>query len=83
MVSYLQDDKNEDVRLAAVGLGALTGVIFGLRGGKIKKLLYMLIGAGTASTICYPKQSLQVAEEAVEYADQYVNIAYNFIVGGK
>ncbi|XP_015608937.1 MICOS complex subunit MIC27 isoform X2 [Cephus cinctus] len=79
LLDYLQEESNVLPRLGAVGIGGLTGLIFGLRGGKFKKLVYSSTGALAVGAVCYPKQ----AQEGVELAKHYVNIGYNFIYGVK
>ena len=66
-------------RIGAVGVGGLSGLILGLRGGKFKRLVYSSTGALIVASICYPKQ----AQEGTTIAKYYVNVGYNFLYGGK
>ncbi|XP_046813095.1 MICOS complex subunit MIC27 [Vespa crabro] len=79
LVEYLQEENNTMPRFGAIGIGGLTGIIFGLRGGFLKKLIYTSTGALSIAAICYPKK----AEESLEYAKHYANVSYNFIYGVK
>ncbi|XP_047346308.1 MICOS complex subunit MIC27 isoform X2 [Vespa velutina] len=79
LVEYLQEEDNTMPRFGAIGIGGLTGIIFGLRGGFLKKLIYTSTGALSVAAICYPKK----AEESLEYAKHYANVSYNFIYGVK
>lgn len=79
LIEYLREDSNVMPRLGAIGIGGLAGLIFGLRGGKFKRLVYTSVGALSVGAICYPKQ----AGESVSIAKHYANIGYNFIYGVK
>lgn len=79
LIDYIQDEENILPRMGAVGIGGLTGLILGLRGGKFKKLVYTTTGATAIAAICYPKET----KEAVQLAKHYGNISYNFILGVK
>lgn len=79
LIDYIRDEENMLPRFGAVGIGGLTGLILGLRGGKFKKLLYTTTGATAVAAVCYPKE----AEEGLQLAKHYANISYNFIYGVK
>lgn len=79
IIDYLQDQANFLPRVGAVGIGGLSGLILGLRGGFFKKLLFTTTGAGAAGVICFPKE----AKEAYNLAEHYGQISYNFIYGVK
>lgn len=78
-LDYLREENNILPRLGAITIGGLTGYIFALRGGKIKRFVYFTTGAGINAALCYPKE----AKESVHYAKHYGNIGYNFVYGGK
>ncbi|KAJ8679785.1 hypothetical protein QAD02_015572, partial [Eretmocerus hayati] len=78
-LDYLREETNVMPRIGAVGVGGLSGLILGLRGGKFKKLVYSTTGAITVASICYPKQ----AQEGVTLAKYYINVGYNFLYGVK
>lgn len=78
-LDYLREETNVLPRIGAVGVGGLSGLILGLRGGKFKKLVYSSTGALVVASICYPKQ----AQEGMSLAKHYINIGYNFVYGGK
>jgi len=79
MLDYLREESNMMPRLGAVGIGGLTGLIFSLRGGKFKRLVYTSTGALSVAAVCYPKQ----AQESVTMVKHYANIGYNFVYGVK
>lgn len=79
IVDYLQDEANLMPRIGAVGIGGLSGLVLGLRGGMIKRLLYTTTGAGIIGCICFPKE----AKQAFNTVEHYGNISYNFIYGVK
>lgn len=77
-VDYLQDEANIMPRIGAVGIGGLSGLIFSLRGGILKRLFYTTTGASIVGCICFPKE----AKQALNTVEHYGNISYNFIYGG-
>lgn len=79
MLDYLREESNPLPRLGAVGIGGLTGLVFSLRGGKFKRLVYTSTGALSVAAVCYPKQ----AQDSFTAIKHYANIGYNFIYGGK
>ena len=78
-VDYLQDEANIMPRIGAVGIGGLSGLIFSLRGGILKRLFYTTTGASIVGCICFPKE----AKQALNTVEHYGNISYNFIYGVK
>ena len=79
MLDYLREESNMMPRLGAVAIGGLTGLIFSLRGGKFKRLIYTSGGALSVAGVCYPKQ----AQDSLIIAKHYANIGYNFLYGGE
>ncbi|XP_071856372.1 MICOS complex subunit 26/27 [Bombus fervidus] len=78
-IDYLQDEANIMPRIGAVGIGGLSGLIFSLRGGILKRLFYTTTGASIVGCICFPKE----AKQALNTAEHYGNISYNFVYGVK
>lgn len=78
----MNEEDNTLHRVGAVAIGGLAGLIFGLRGGFIRKLLYTSIGAGGVASICYPKEAKIYSEKALVEGQKYAHIGYNFIYGG-
>lgn len=70
-------------RVGAIAIGGAAGMIFGIRGGFFKKLIYTSIGAGSVAAVCYPKEAKIHTEKALVEAKTYATIGYNFIYGGK
>ncbi|XP_014489442.1 PREDICTED: MICOS complex subunit MIC27 isoform X2 [Dinoponera quadriceps] len=79
LLDYLHEESNVMPRMGAIGIGGLTGLIFGLRGRIFKRLIYSSTGALTMAGLCYPKK----AEEGLDLTKHYVNVGYNFIYGEK
>ncbi|CAK9814764.1 MICOS complex subunit MIC27 [Anthophora quadrimaculata] len=79
VVDYLQDEANHLPRIGAVGIGGLSGLILGLRGGMLKRLFYTTAGAGIVGCVCFPRE----AKQALNTVEHYGNISLNFIYGVK
>lgn len=77
------EEDNFAPKVGAIALGGLTGYIFGLRGGRFKRLLYTSAGALGMASICYPKEASKYSKIAVEEGKKYATIGYNFIYGGE
>ncbi|XP_034182890.1 MICOS complex subunit 26/27 isoform X3 [Osmia lignaria lignaria] len=77
IIDYLQDEANLMPRIGAVGIGGLSGLVLGLRGGMFKRLLYTTTGAGIIGCICFPKE----AKQTLNRVEHYGNISYNFVYG--
>jgi len=64
-IRYVQDESNvvakavviSSAGLAGLGLGSLTGLFS-------KKLVYTMVGMGSATSICYPKQTIEFVRNA-------------------
>ncbi|KAJ8961230.1 hypothetical protein NQ318_008913 [Aromia moschata] len=83
VITYLQQEDNTLPKAGAIGIGALTGLIFGLRGGFFKKTIYATTGALGMSAICYPKEAAEYSQVGIVEAKKYLAIAYNFVYGVK
>lgn len=79
LLDYLREENNMLPRIGAVGIGGLAGLIFSLRGGKFKKVIYTTTGIIAAASICYPKET----QDTLVASKHYINIGYNFIYGVK
>ncbi|XP_054013905.1 MICOS complex subunit MIC27 [Hylaeus anthracinus] len=79
VVDYLQDESNLLPRVGAVGIGGLSGLVLGLRGGFFKRLLYTSTGVGIVGSVCFPRET----KEAINIVEHYGNIGYNFVIGVK
>lgn len=82
VVTYLQEENNTLPKVGAIGIGALTGLIFGLRGGYIKRSLYATIGALGIGAVCYPKEASEYGQIGVIEGKKYLLVTYNFVTGG-
>ncbi|CAH1989875.1 unnamed protein product [Acanthoscelides obtectus] len=83
LVDYLHEEDNTLPRAGAVGIGALAGLIFGLRGGIIKRTLYATAGATGVAAICYPSEASEYSKVGTTEAKKYLTVAYNFVYGVK
>uniref|UniRef100_A0A182MHH9 MICOS complex subunit n=1 Tax=Anopheles culicifacies TaxID=139723 RepID=A0A182MHH9_9DIPT len=70
-------------RVGAIAIGGLAGLIFGLRGGLFKRIIYTSIGAGGVASICYPQEAEMYAQHGLVEAKKYATIGYNFVYGVK
>ncbi|CAG9858351.1 unnamed protein product [Phyllotreta striolata] len=83
LVRYLQEENNTLPKIGAIGIGGLTGLIFGLRGGLIKKTIYSTIGALGIASVCYPKEASEYGQIGLTEGKKYAMVSYNFITGAK
>ncbi|XP_068628450.1 MICOS complex subunit MIC27 isoform X2 [Battus philenor] len=83
IVKYLREEDNKEIRYGAVAMGGLSGFIFGLRGGLIRRVFYASIGTTAMGAICFPEETKELAKTNGALAKQYINIAYNFLYGGR
>nr|CAH7744271.1 unnamed protein product [Callosobruchus chinensis] len=81
LIDYLHEEDNTLPRAGAVGIGALAGLIFGLRGGFIKRTLYATAGATGVAAICYPSEASEYSKVGLTEAKKYITVAYNFVYG--
>uniref|UniRef100_A0A182VRV6 MICOS complex subunit n=1 Tax=Anopheles minimus TaxID=112268 RepID=A0A182VRV6_9DIPT len=80
---YLHQEDNTMPRVGAIAIGGMAGLIFGLRGGFFKRIIYTSIGAGGVASICYPQEAEMYAQHGLVEAKKYATIGYNFVYGVK
>ncbi|XP_062562020.1 MICOS complex subunit MIC27 isoform X2 [Armigeres subalbatus] len=80
---YLNEEDNTMPRVGAIAIGGLAGLIFGLRGGFIRRLLYTSVGAGGVASVCYPQEAELYAQHGLVEAKKFATIGYNFVYGVK
>ncbi|XP_058059108.1 MICOS complex subunit MIC27 [Anopheles bellator] len=80
---YLNQEDNTMPRVGAIAIGGLAGLIFGLRGGFFKRVIYTSIGAGGVASVCYPQEAEMYAQHGLVEAKKYATIGYNFVYGVK
>lgn len=68
-------------RAGAIALGAAAGYIWGLRHGRIRRLLYTSIGGGALASVCFPNDAKVYANQALGEAKAVAKIGYNFAYG--
>lgn len=83
IIKYLREEQNKEQRYGAVVIGGVTGFIFGLRGGIIRRLFYGTIGTGIMGSVCFPEETRLIAKDAASQTKHYVNVGYNFFYGVK
>lgn len=83
LIDYLRQEDNTLPKAGAIGIGAFTGLILGLRGGLIKKTLYASTGALAMGAVCYPKEASEYSTIVATEGKKYLTIAYNFAYGVK
>jgi hypothetical protein len=81
-LSFLREEATTVHRAGAIGLGGLAGLVMGLRSGWFKRVIYGAAGAGAMTALCYPRESAEITEQAIQISKYYFTIAYNFIYGG-
>ncbi|XP_058821648.1 MICOS complex subunit MIC27 [Topomyia yanbarensis] len=80
---YLNEEDNTLPRVGAIVIGGISGLIFGLRRGFFRRLLYSSIGAGGVASVCYPQEAEMYAQHGLVEAKKYATIGYNFVYGVK
>lgn len=83
MYKYLSEECDDKTKAGAIGVGALTGFILGIRGGLMRRVFFSSIGVYGMSAVCYPEKTGAVTQEALAHSKKYAVIAYNFVNGGK
>ncbi|XP_076254778.1 MICOS complex subunit 26/27 [Rhynchophorus ferrugineus] len=83
LVDYLRQEDNMLPKAGAIGIGVLTGLIFGLRGGFFKRTIYATTGGLGMAAICYPKEASEYTRVGITESKKYLTIAYNFAYGVK
>jgi MICOS complex subunit MIC27 len=80
---YLNEPDNTIPRAGAIAVGGLAGLIFGVRGGFFRKLIYTSIGAGGVASVCYPKEAEVYAQKSLVESKKFATIGYNFVYGSE
>ncbi|KFB37001.1 hypothetical protein ZHAS_00004176 [Anopheles sinensis] len=80
---YLHQEDNTMPRVGAIAIGGLAGLIFGLRGGFFKRLIYTSVGSGAVASVCYPQEAEMYAQHGLVEAKKFATIGYNFVYGVK
>ncbi|XP_050309174.1 MICOS complex subunit MIC27 isoform X2 [Anthonomus grandis grandis] len=83
LVDYLRQEDNTLPKAGAIGIGALTGLIFGLRGGFFKRTIYAATGGLGMAAVCYPKEASEYSQVAAVEGKRLLTIGYNFVYGVK
>lgn len=81
-IDYLNEPSNGIYRAGAIGVGALSGYLLGIRRGFFRKLIYSSAGGVGVASLCYPKEAAVYSNQALAEAKVYATILYNFAYGG-
>ncbi len=73
----MKEEENVLPRSGAIALGGLTGLVFGIRGGFFKRLIYTTVGAGGMASLCYPKEAEEYFNEALVEVRKYGLIGHH------
>ncbi|XP_049822957.1 MICOS complex subunit MIC27 isoform X2 [Aethina tumida] len=81
LVDFLRKEENTVPRAGAIAIGALAGLILGLRGRWFKRTIYSTAGGLAMAAVCYPKEAAEYSQVGLDEAKKYVTIGYNFVQG--
>lgn len=77
LLDFLKEEDNILPRSGAIALGGLTGLVFALRGGFFKRLIYMSFGAGGVAALCYPKEAEEYFNDGMVEVRKYGLIGHH------
>lgn len=77
ILDFLKEEDNVLPRSGAIALGGLTGLVFALRGGFFKRIIYMSVGAGGVASLCYPKEAEEYFNEGMVEVRKYGLIGHH------
>lgn len=80
---YLRKRAPEEVRIGTVVAGGLIGMLLGIRRGWTRRILYGAIGAGAASYLAYPDETIYCVKNGIPIVQKYAMIGYNFVLGAE
>lgn len=80
-LDYLRAEENVIPRTGAIALSGLTGLVFALRRGFFKRLIYMSVGAGGMAALCYPKEAEEYFDEGMVLVRKYGLIGHHLATG--
>lgn len=83
ILDFLKEEDNVLPRSGAIALGGLTGLVFALRGGFFKRLIYMSFGAGGVAALCYPKEAEEYFNEGMVEVRKYGLIGHHLATSSK
>jgi len=78
---YLRKRAPEEMRIGTVVAGGLIGMLFGIRRGWTRRILYGAIGAGAGAYLAYPDETVYYVKNGIPIVQKYAMIAYNFVLG--
>ncbi|KAL1140812.1 hypothetical protein AAG570_000740 [Ranatra chinensis] len=81
-LEFLREESNLMPRVGAIGIGGLTGYVFGLRRGPVMRAIYSTLGATAIAALCYPKETEEYSQQGLSLTKKYIIITYHFLNGG-
>merc|ERR1719158_1935819 len=80
--NQLLEEENLPVRVGVIaGTGSL-GLLLGLRGRLVKRVVYTGLGAGLGAAVCYPDQARETLDTVETESKNLANAAYSMVTGG-
>ncbi|KAL1458961.1 hypothetical protein WDU94_010980 [Cyamophila willieti] len=80
-IDFLRDEDNIFPRIGAITGGTLIGLLFAIRKGFFKKLIYGTTGGLMMASVCYPKEADEYSAVAFVEAKKYALVGYHFLNG--
>lgn len=80
-IDFLRDEDNLVARVGFITAGSFLGLLFAVRKGFFKKLIYTTTGGLTAASVCYPHEADEYSSVALSEAKKYVLVGYHFLNG--
>ncbi|KAI5738001.1 MICOS complex subunit MIC27 isoform X1 [Diaphorina citri] len=80
-IHYLRDEDNLLARVGAIAGGSFLGLLFAVRKGFFKKLIYSTSGGLLMASLCYPKEADEYSEVVFSEAKKYALVGYHFLNG--
>merc|ERR1719158_1476027 len=79
--NQLLEEENLPVRVGVIaGTGSL-GLLLGLRGRLVKRVVYTGLGAGLGAAVCYPDQARETLDTVETESKNLANAAYSMVTG--
>ncbi|XP_077990402.1 MICOS complex subunit MIC27-like [Glandiceps talaboti] len=76
VIKYTQTEEGFYPRLVAISMAGMIGVVLGARGGVTKKLIYSGGLMTAATSLCYPHQAVDIAQNTYDKAKDKITQVY-------
>merc|ERR1719167_1569186 len=77
----LQEEDNLPVRVGVIAGAGTLGLLLGLRGRLVKRVLYTGLGTGVGAAVCYPDQAKETLNAVETETKNLVSTAYSLVTG--